>query len=322
MPTNSWTEAITISDLKSFILREVGMLARCIQSVSDIKFRETGLQRGQFIFLTRVVEHPGINLIELSDILKVDKTTTTKAIQKLIAEDYVRRERGPLDKREWRLYPTDRALAVYPGLIGEENRYIDTCFRGFSPEERDTVHRLCRRMRENIEQDWKTVKSCSDIVIAPYTDKYKEQIIDLILGIQADEFGIAITRADQPDLADIPGFYQIGAGNFWVALCGSRVVGTVALRDIGHGQAALRKFFVAPAFRGGGAARLLLAALLAWARESGVGEIYLGTTDRFHAAHRFYEKNGFHRVAPASLPPAFPIMKVDSIFFKYSLSGR
>ena len=60
------------------------MLARSIQSISDVKFKEFNLQRGQFIFLTRVCENPGFNQIDLSNLLKVDKTTTTKAIQKLI----------------------------------------------------------------------------------------------------------------------------------------------------------------------------------------------------------------------------------------------
>lgn len=141
------------------MLREVGMLARCIQSISDIKFREIKLQRGQFIFLTRICEYPGINLIDLSNILKVDKATTTKAVQKLMKENYVLRERNDADKRGWHLFPSVKAQAVYPYIIQEENRKIEICFTGLSSEERDTVYQLLRRMRENIEQDWKEMKS-------------------------------------------------------------------------------------------------------------------------------------------------------------------
>lgn len=141
------------------ILREVGMLARCIQSISDIKFREIKLQRGQFIFLTRICEYPGINLIDLSNILKVDKATTTKAVQKLMKENYVLRERNDDDKRGWRLFPSVKAQAVYQYIIQEENRNIEICFTGLSSEERDAVYQLLRRMRENIEQDWKEMKN-------------------------------------------------------------------------------------------------------------------------------------------------------------------
>ena len=47
----------------------------------------------------------------------------------------------------------------------------------------------------------------------------------------------------------------------------------------------------------------------------GIREIYLGTTPKFLAAHRFYEKNGFAEIGKESLPEAFPIMSVDTKFY-------
>ncbi|MFT4118657.1 GNAT family N-acetyltransferase [Bradyrhizobium sp.] len=142
-------------------------------------------------------------------------------------------------------------------------------------------------------------------------------VVDVILPIQRQEFGIAITEADQPDLADISGFYQTGSGGFWVARSGGGIVGTIGLKDIGAGQAALRKMFVAAPFRGSahGVAGKLLDALLAHARLQRVTDIYLGTTDKFLAAHRFYEKRGFAEVRKADLPASFPVMAVDSKFY-------
>lgn len=58
----------------------------------------------------------------------------------------------------------------------------------------------------------------------------------------------------------------------------------------------------------------LLDALLAHARANGVAGILLGTTEKFPAAHRFYEKKGFRELHKAELPKAFPIMAVDSKF--------
>jgi GNAT superfamily N-acetyltransferase len=78
--------------------------------------------------------------------------------------------------------------------------------------------------------------------------------------------------------------------------------------------------FVAPSSRGEvGAAALLLEALLAHAARSGIAAIWLGTTDRFLAAHRFYEKHGFRQVDPSTLPATFPRMQVDSIFYRFDL---
>ena len=161
-----------------------------------------------------------------------------------------------------------------------------------------------------------------EILIAPFSDADRQGVLDVILPIQQREFGIPITEADQPDLMNIPAFYQSGTGGFWVARSNGEVVGTAGLKDIGSGQTALRKMFVAAPFRGRelGVAGKLLDVLLAHARAKGVAEIFLGTTDKFLAAHRFYEKCGFRELAKAELPEAFPIMAVDSKFYVLRVS--
>jgi len=106
-----------------------------------------------------------------------------------------------------------------------------------------------------------------------------------------------------------------------VALFNKEVVGTVSLLDIGHKQAALRKMFVNKKYRGKQyqVALALLNTLLNWAQLNDIREIYLGTTSKFLAAHNFYEKNGFNEIAKKYLPLSFPIMKVDTKFYKFEL---
>lgn len=159
------------------------------------------------------------------------------------------------------------------------------------------------------------------IRIEPYTDGYKQQVLDLIVPVQREEFNIPITPEEQPDLQQIPAFYQKDSGNFWLAFAGNTVVGTIALLDIGNRQGALRKMFVNQSYRGKeyGVGQLLLNTLLAWAQQKDYEEIYLGTTEKFLAAHRFYEKNNFKIVAIAELPAQFPRMGVDVKFYRYEL---
>lgn len=154
-------------------------------------------------------------------------------------------------------------------------------------------------------------------IVRPFHPDDSEAVASVILPIQQEEFGIAVTREGQPDLTDIPNFYQSGAGNFWVAASGGTIVGTIGLRDIGSKQAALRKMFVAAPYRGRahGVAQALLDTLVQWSRAQGLTSLYLGTTSQFLAAHRFYEKNGFTEVSKSELPPSFPVMAVDSKFY-------
>jgi N-acetylglutamate synthase-like GNAT family acetyltransferase len=164
--------------------------------------------------------------------------------------------------------------------------------------------------------------SAIPVSIQPFTSEYVDGVVALILPIQQQEFNIPVKLEDQPDLLDIPGFYQHGRGNFWIAVAAGKVVGSVALRDIGAGRVALRKMFVASDYRGAahGVAAQLLATLMQWSRAQGVRAIFLGTTAQFLAAHRFYEKHGFTQIAREALPAEFPVMKVDSRFYTRQVS--
>ena len=148
-----------MAELDSFILRETGMLARCIQSISDINFKELHLQKGQYIYLTRICENPGISLIDLATMLKVDKSSATKAIPKLEEAGYISKQRDDSDKRLWRLYPESTGLRVYEAVIKEENRNISVCFENFFDEEKAAALSFVSRMKENIEKDWKEIKN-------------------------------------------------------------------------------------------------------------------------------------------------------------------
>ncbi len=156
------------------------------------------------------------------------------------------------------------------------------------------------------------------LTIEIYTDKYKTAVQNLILGIQKTEFQIDIDLERQPDLCGIKNFYQHSLGNFWIAKSGEKIIGTIALLDIGNKQTALRKMFVDKNFRGKEyrAGQQLLDTLIAYATQLKAQEVYLGTTEKFIAAQRFYEKNKFVDIDKVYLPAAFPVMSVDVKFYK------
>jgi len=157
--------------------------------------------------------------------------------------------------------------------------------------------------------------------IEVYDKKYQQQVIDLILNIQQNEFNVPVTIADQPDLSDVENFYCGKNGNFWIAVEYSKVIGTIAFIDIGNNQSCIRKMFVHKNWRGKdkGVGQSLLNALTKWCREKNIKEVYLGTIDIMLAAHKFYIKNGFVEIDKTQLPATFPVMKVDNKFFKLAV---
>src|SRR4051812_12944432 len=122
-------------------------------------------------------------------------------------------------------------------------------------------------------------------IVKQYSNEYLDQVVDLILHIQQQEYNIPITKNDQPDLFTIEDFYQKGNGNFWVAVYDNKIVGTISLLDIGNNQVALRKMFVNKEYRGSKfkTASLLFNNAIKWAKECSIKTVYLGTTPQFLA---------------------------------------
>ena len=160
-----------------------------------------------------------------------------------------------------------------------------------------------------------------ELVFEPLTNDYCTRIAGLILPIQQIEFNVPVTIEDQPDLMDIETNYQQTGGEFWGALAGQELVGTIALIDIGHHGGAIRKMFVRKEYRGKELqiAQRLLEILIRYCRRRGITDLYLGTVHWLHAAIRFYERNGFVRIEKTELPLSFPLMPVDNTFYHLSI---
>ncbi|QTE36549.1 GNAT family N-acetyltransferase [Mucilaginibacter gossypii] len=160
-------------------------------------------------------------------------------------------------------------------------------------------------------------------VISSLNNTYCQQIIDIILPIQQIEFNVPITLEAQPDLLDIESNYHQTGGNFWGAIYNEQLVGTIALIAFGDNAAAIRKMFMLKEYRGKelGIAQLLLNNLIDYCKQNNIAHIYLGTVEMLKAAHRFYEKNGFTRLAKQDLPESFPLMAADTIFYQLHLNN-
>ncbi|MFJ6207010.1 MarR family winged helix-turn-helix transcriptional regulator [Lysinibacillus sp. NPDC092081] len=140
------------------ILRDIGAIARALDSISNIEFKELDLTKGQYLYVTRICENPGIIQEKVAELLKVDRTTASRAIQKLETKGFVEKRNEVGNKKNKQLFPTEKSLKIYP-LLKREGDYSNArALDGFSPEEIDSIHDLLIRIRQNIETDWEYVK--------------------------------------------------------------------------------------------------------------------------------------------------------------------
>ena len=140
------------------ILREIGMIARALDSISNIEFKEIDLTKGQYLYVVRICENPGIIQEKLAEMIKVDRTTAARAIKKLEMNGFIEKKTDMLNKKIKKLFPTEKGYQVYPFIKREHDYSNKMALDGFSESEIETIYNLLLRVRKNIEGDWEYVK--------------------------------------------------------------------------------------------------------------------------------------------------------------------
>lgn len=141
------------------IMREIGIISRCLNTISDMEFKEMGLEKGQYIIVVRVCENEGISQEEISNMIKVDRTTVAKSVKKLIEKGYIDRVQNESDKRAYKLFSTEKGKKTYEFLRREEDYSTKNALLGFSQEEKAKLLELLKRAASNVEREWKDVKN-------------------------------------------------------------------------------------------------------------------------------------------------------------------
>ena len=125
-------------------------VCRCLAAISEGQFVKFGLTRGRHSFLTRIDENPGINQETLSYILKVDRSTTAKALKKLIDKGYIKKVHPENNKKEWILFITDEGKKLNDSMEDSVTSPLEKLYSGVSEEELDMFYSILSTMDANI----------------------------------------------------------------------------------------------------------------------------------------------------------------------------
>lgn len=107
---------------------------------------------GQYIFLMTIAGQERMTQKALSEDLLIDKTTTAKAIAKLEAEGYIRRETDPADNRCHLHYLTEAGRSVVPKVQEALYRIKDKTRKGITDEEYVFMLSLLKKVLHNISE--------------------------------------------------------------------------------------------------------------------------------------------------------------------------
>ena len=140
------------------ILREIGMIARALDSIANIEFKEFDLTRGQYLYLIRICENPGIIQEKLAEMIKVDRTTASRAIKKLEANGFIEKRIDSANRKIKRIFPTEKRNEISPNISRENEHSERVALQGLSEDESALLLGLLQKVRKNVEGDWEYVK--------------------------------------------------------------------------------------------------------------------------------------------------------------------
>jgi ribosomal protein S18 acetylase RimI-like enzyme len=105
------------------------------------------------------------------------------------------------------------------------------------------------------------------------------------------------------ELASLPGEYARPAGRLLVMMDEQQAVGCLALRPINDTICEMKRLYLRAAYRGKGAGRALIDALIGAAREIGYERMRLDTLPSMTKAIAIYRSLGFQEIPPYRVNP-------------------
>ncbi|ANZ57608.1 hypothetical protein BGL34_04420 [Fructilactobacillus lindneri] len=140
------------------ILKLITEIEHGLSSIANKEFKTIGLTKGKFQYVNRIAENPGITQAELTELLKVDKTTASRAMQKLLDEQLIVGKFTENNKRQKQFNLTKKGEQA-ANFIARENEYsTQQVLSGLSKTERAQLQKLLTKVAKNTDSEWGKVK--------------------------------------------------------------------------------------------------------------------------------------------------------------------
>lgn len=114
------------------------------------KIEPLKIKPNQFIVLMYVGRNPGLNQSELNDLLCLEKTNISRILKALEERDLIEKRLNSIDKRNYRIYLSQKGEEVLDRLKGIFNEVWREHLQGVSEEELEIFRRVLDKILENI----------------------------------------------------------------------------------------------------------------------------------------------------------------------------
>ncbi len=110
------------------------------------------LQSSHYAFILAICREPGRSQEELARELCVNKSTVARNINYLEEQGYLSRIPLPQDKRQFSVFPTQKALEILPEIKSASAEWMTLLSEGISQDELDTFNAVLQQMQEKARE--------------------------------------------------------------------------------------------------------------------------------------------------------------------------
>ncbi|MGE5632188.1 MAG: MarR family winged helix-turn-helix transcriptional regulator [Caulobacteraceae bacterium] len=115
------------------LMKYIGRTWRCAILYRNGKLEQEGLNGYQHSYIIKICQNPGISQEQLAQMIYINKSNVTRQLALLEQNGFIRRSLSEKDKRVMQVFPTQKALDIYPkvhNLLVEWNTYLTEDFTG------------------------------------------------------------------------------------------------------------------------------------------------------------------------------------------------
>ena len=278
-----------------------------IRSISRTIVREWGFMGGGFagtdlsssaVHALIEIEQEGVTARDLGARLRLEKSSVSRMLQKLVDSGDIAEAVGEEDGRVKMLSLTTLGKRRVTAIHAFARTQVADALGRLKPGQELTVLEGLRLYTNALGQQAAEQDVTSGIeVISGYRTGLIARITQMHALYYAREsgFGQRFESVVASGLAEFCHRLENPLNAIWAAIDGGEVIGSIAIdgEDMGANIAHLRWFIVGDRLRGGGLGRRLLSAALAFVDEKGFAETHLWTFSGLSAARHLYQTLGF-----------------------------
>ena len=126
---------------------------RMAMAILQERIKQYKVAVGQFPILAHLWEKQGLTQKNLCDLIRVEQPTLANTLKRMERDGLIKRTPDKDDKRQWRIYLTDRALAL-KDLLQAESRNVNKIIVGrLNETEQKEFMRLIGIIAANLENE-------------------------------------------------------------------------------------------------------------------------------------------------------------------------